>query len=158
MINSQSSIPNQKSKVILLVEDNPDDEELSLRELKKSYLMNEVAVARDGKEALDYLFGKGSYAERDMGVMPLVVVLDLKLPKIDGLNVLRSIRANERTKQLPVIILTSSNEEKDLINGYKLGAISFIRKPLDYNKFEKALRQLVRSSHLDDRQFPFFKV
>ena len=158
MINRQSSTSSQKSKVILLVEDNPDDEELSLRELKKSYLMHEVIVVRDGEEALDYLFGKGHYAERDMSVMPLIVVLDLKLPKIDGLNVLRSIRADERTKLLPVIILTSSNEEKDLINGYKLGAISFIHKPLDYNKFEKALRQLVRISHRDVRQFPFFKV
>jgi len=151
MINRQSSNSNQKSKVILLVEDNPDDEELSLRELKKSYLMHEVIVVRDGEEALDYLFGKGHYAERDMSVIPLIVVLDLKLPKIDGLNVLRSIRADERTKLLPVIILTSSKEEKDLINGYKLGAISYIRKPIDFNKFEKALRQLARISHRDVR-------
>jgi CheY-like chemotaxis protein len=130
------------SKIILLVEDNPDDEALTLRALKKNNIQNEVVVARDGVEALDYLFGTVSYAGRDTKVVPQVVLLDLKLPKVDGLEVLKRIRADERTKLLPVVILTSSNEEKDLTAGYGLGANSYIRKPVDFNQFAEAVRQL----------------
>ena len=129
-------------KVILLVEDNPDDEALTLRALKKNNIQNEVVVARDGVEALDYLFGSGKYAGRDVAVLPSVTLLDLKLPKIDGLEVLEKVRANELTKLLPVVILTSSKEEQDLIRGYKLGANSYIRKPVDFSQFIEAVRQL----------------
>jgi two-component system response regulator len=129
-------------KVILLVEDNPDDEELTLRALKKNNITNKVIVARDGVEALDYLFGTGAHAERDMHVVPQVVLLDLKLPKIDGFEVLRRLRADKRTKLLPVVILTTSNEEKDRLNGYCLGANSFVRKPVEFDKFIEAVRQL----------------
>jgi CheY-like chemotaxis protein len=130
------------NKMILLVEDNPDDEALTLRALKKNNILNEVVVARDGVEALDYLFSSGMYAGRDMSVMPQFILLDLKLPKIDGLEVLRRLRADDRTKLLPVIILTSSKEEQDLINGYSLGANSYIRKPVDFSQFTEAVRQL----------------
>jgi CheY-like chemotaxis protein len=130
------------SKVILLVEDNPDDEALTLRALKKNNIGNEVVIARDGAEALDYLFGAGAYAGRDMSVMPAITLLDLKLPKVDGLEVLRRLRANNRTSLLPVVILTSSKEEQDLLNGYKLGANSYIRKPVDFGQFVEAVRQL----------------
>jgi CheY-like chemotaxis protein len=129
-------------KVILLVEDNPDDEALTLRALKKNNIQNEVVVARDGVEALDYLFGSGSYAGRDTRSMPTVTLLDLKLPKLDGLEVLRRLRADERTKFIPVVILTSSKEEQDLLNGYKLGANSYIRKPVDFTQFIDSVRQL----------------
>jgi two-component system response regulator len=129
-------------KVILLVEDNPDDEELTLRALRKNNIQNDVFVARDGAEALDYLFGTGSFTGRDVSKMPSVTLLDLKLPKIDGLEVLKRIRADERTKLLPVVILTSSKEEQDLINGYALGANSYIRKPVDFSQFIEAVRQL----------------
>src|SRR5438309_11929714 len=129
-------------KVILLVEDNADDEALTLRALKKNNIKNEVVVARDGAEALDYLFGTGSYAGRDLTVMPQLTLLDLKLPKIDGLEVLRRLRANELTRLLPVVILTSSNEEQDLINGHGLGANSYVRKPIDFGQFTDAVRQL----------------
>ncbi len=129
-------------KIILLVEDNPDDEALTLRALKKNNILNEVIVARDGIEALDYLFGTGKYAGRDLSNMPQVILLDLKLPKIDGLEVLRRIRADERTKLLPVVILTSSKEDRDLINGYKLGANSYIRKPVDFDQFRETVKQL----------------
>jgi two-component system response regulator len=129
-------------KVILLVEDNPDDEALTLRALKKNNIQNEVVIARDGVEALDYLFGTGQYAGRDVSQLPSVTLLDLKLPKIDGLEVLEKVRANEVTKFLPVVILTSSKEEQDLINGYKLGANSYIRKPVDFSHFMEAVRQL----------------
>ncbi|MBN4002167.1 MAG: response regulator [Nostoc sp. DedQUE08] len=128
--------------MILLVEDNPDDEALTLRALKKNNIMNEVVVARDGVEALDYLFGKGVYADRDMNVMPHIILLDLKLPKMDGLEVLRHLRTDDRTKILPVVILTSSKEEQDLINGYSLGANSYVRKPVDFSQFSEAVRQL----------------
>ncbi|WP_375498969.1 response regulator [uncultured Nostoc sp.] len=128
--------------MILLVEDNPDDEALTLRALKKNNILNEVVVARDGVEALDYLFGKGVYADRDMSVMPNLILLDLKLPKMDGLEVLRHLRTDERTKILPVVILTSSKEEQDLINGYSLGANSYVRKPVDFSQFSEAVRQL----------------
>ena len=128
--------------MILLVEDNPDDEALTLRALKKNNILNEVVVARDGVEALDYLFGRGVYADRDMSVMPHIILLDLKLPKMDGLEVLRHLRADDRTRILPVVILTSSKEEQDLINGYSLGANSYVRKPVDFSQFSESVRQL----------------
>jgi two-component system response regulator len=128
--------------MILLVEDNADDELLTMRALKKNNLCNEVVVARDGVEALDYLFGTGVYEGRDLTVMPQVILLDLKLPKVDGLEVLRRMRAFEATRLLPVVILTSSNEEQDRIAGYGLGANSYIRKPIDFNQFIDAVRQL----------------
>ncbi len=131
-----------KVKFILLVEDNPDDVELTIRSLKKNNIMNEVVVAGDGAEALEYLFGTGAHAGRDPSAMPAVILLDLKLPKIDGLEVLQRLRADERTKFLPVVILTSSKEEKDVINGYKLGANSYIRKPVDFTQFSEAVGQL----------------
>ena len=129
-------------KIILLVEDNPDDEVLTRRALKKNNIGNEVVVARDGAEALDYLFGTGAYEGRDLSVMPQVVLLDLKLPKVDGLEVLRQIRTDERTKLLPVVILTSSKEQQDLLDGYGYGANSYIRKPVDFAQFVEAVRQL----------------
>ena len=129
-------------KFILVVEDNPDDEALTVRALKKSNIMNEVVVARDGVEALDYLFGEGAYAGRDITEMPQVVLLDLKLPKLDGLGLLRRLRADARTKLLPVVILTSSNEEQDRISSYDLGANSYVRKPVDFKQFSEAARQL----------------
>jgi two-component system response regulator len=128
--------------VILLVEDNPDDEALTLRALRKNNITNAVVVARDGVEALDYLFGTGSHAGRNLDSLPQVVLLDLKLPKVDGLEVLRRVRADERTKLLPVVILTSSNEEQDRLKGYGLGANSYVRKPVDFGQFIEAVRQL----------------
>jgi CheY-like chemotaxis protein len=128
--------------VILLVEDNASDEELTLRALKKSNIANEVVVARDGSEALDYLFARGKYAARDARDIPQVVLLDLNLPKINGLEVLRAIRANERTRLLPVVILTSSDEDKDLLRTYASGANSYIVKPVDFNQFAQSVRQL----------------
>ncbi|HET9402770.1 MAG TPA: response regulator [Candidatus Acidoferrales bacterium] len=127
---------------ILLVEDNPDDEELTLRALKKNHITNEVVVAHDGAEAVDYLFGTGAFKGRDTSKIPQVVLLDLKLPKIDGLEVLRRLRADKRTKLLPVVILTSSNEERDRLQGYDLGANSYVRKPVDFVQFTEAVRQL----------------
>ena len=129
-------------KIILLVEDNPDDEVLTRRALKKNNIGNEVVVARDGAEAIDYLFGTGKYEGRDLSVMPQVVLLDLKLPKVDGLEVLRQIRTDERTRLLPVVILTSSREQQDLLDGYGYGANSYIRKPVDFAQFVEAVRQL----------------
>jgi two-component system response regulator len=129
-------------KIILLVEDNPDDVALTLRAFKKNNIVNELIVVRDGAEALDYLFGTGQYQDRDLSVMPQLILLDLKLPKIDGLEVLRRLRGDERTRLLPVVILTSSKEEQDLVNGYKLGANSYIRKPVDFSGFSEAVRQL----------------
>ena len=130
------------SRAILLVEDNPDDELLTLRALKKQSITNEVVVARDGAEALDYLFGSGPYAGRDLSVMPQLILLDLKLPKVDGLEVLRRVRADERTRLLPVVILTTSREQQDLLQGYSLGANSYVRKPVDFVQFTEAVRQL----------------
>ncbi|MEO5888445.1 MAG: response regulator [Anaerolineales bacterium] len=130
------------NKMILLVEDNADDEALTLRALKKNRIGNKVQVVRDGAEALDFLFCTGAYAGRDPYEMPQVTLLDLKLPKVDGLEVLRRLRADERTRMLPIVILTSSNEEKDVIGGYKLGANSYVRKPVDFNEFLEAARQL----------------
>ncbi len=127
---------------ILLVEDNPDDVELTLRALKKSKIANEVVVAKDGVEALDYLFGTGTHAGRDISKMPTVILLDLKLPRISGLEVLKRMRADKRTKLLPVVVLTSSREEQDLINSYRFGANSYIRKPVDFTKFVEAVREL----------------
>lgn len=129
-------------KVILLVEDNPDDEALTLRAFRKNNIKNNVVVARDGAEALDYLFGTGQYAGRDIANLPQVVLLDLKLPKMDGLEVLRRVRAAEHTRVLPVVILTSSKEEQDLINGYRLGCNSYVRKPVNFDEFVEAARQL----------------
>ena len=126
---------------ILLVEDNCDDEALTLRALKKNNIHHEVVVARDGVEALDYLFGTGVYAGRDLEATQQVILLDLKLPRIDGLDVLQRLRADERTRLLPVVILTSSKEQQDLISGYRLGANSYIRKPVDFTQFMEAVRQ-----------------
>ena len=131
-----------EEKMILLVEDNPDDEALTLRALKKNNISNRVAVAHDGVEALDFLFCTGTYAGRNPNEMPQVILLDLKLPKIDGMEVLRRIRADERTHLLPVVILTSSKEEQDLANGYGYGANSYVRKPVDFNQFVDAVRHL----------------
>ncbi len=129
------------SKTILLVEDNPDDVALTLRAFKKNNMANEVIVASDGQEALDYIFGTGKFNDRDVTRMPAVVLLDLKLPKIEGLEVLHRIRADARTKLLPVVILTSSKEEQDISGSYNLGANSYIRKPVDFHKFVDAVRQ-----------------
>jgi two-component system response regulator len=131
-----------RDKVILLVEDNPDDELLTLRALRKNNVLNEVVVARDGVEALDYLFGTGEYAGRDTGVMPQLILLDLKLPKIDGLEVLKRLRADERTRLLPVVILTSSREQQDMLDGYGLGANSYVLKPVNFEQFVQAIEQL----------------
>ena len=131
-----------ENKTILLVEDNPDDEALTLRALKKNNVGNRIAVARDGVEALDFLFCTGSYADRDPRDKPQVILLDLKLPKVDGLEVLRRLRADEKTQLLPVVILTSSKEEQDLLESYKNGANSYIRKPVDFDQFVEAIRQL----------------
>jgi two-component system response regulator len=131
-----------EEKMILLVEDNPDDEALTLRAFKKHNIGNKLFVVRDGAEALDFLFCTGAYADRDPRDKPQVILLDLKLPKVDGLEVLRRLRADERTRLLPIVILTSSNEEQDLIEGYRNGANSYVRKPVDFNQFLDAVRQL----------------
>jgi CheY-like chemotaxis protein len=129
-------------KVILLVEDNPDDEALTIRALKKNNIVNEVVIARDGVEALGFLFGAGAHAGRDVSVLPALVLLDLKLPKVDGLEVLRQLRADVRTRRLPVVVLTSSRQEQDLITSYNYGANSYVRKPVDFTQFTEAVRQL----------------
>lgn len=131
-----------KEKIILLVEDNPDDELLAVRALRKNNISNEIVVAHDGVEALDYLFGTGQYSGRNLSEMPQIILLDLKLPKVDGLEVLRRIRSDDRTKLLPVAVLTSSKEEKDLVDSYSLGANSYIRKPVDFDQFCESVRQL----------------
>jgi len=128
--------------VILLVEDNASDEELTLRALRKANIANEVIVARDGAEALDYLFARGAHAGRDPAKLPHLILLDLNLPKIGGIEVLRRLRADERTRLLPVVILTSSNEDKDLTSGYANGANSYVVKPVDFSQFSEAVRQL----------------
>lgn len=130
------------SRIILLVEDNPNDVELTLRAFEKNMLANEIVVVSDGVKALDYLFATGTHAGRDPAAVPDVVLLDLKLPKLQGLDVLRRMRADQRTTRLPVVILTSSNEEKDVIASYDLGANSFVRKPVDFGQFVEATRQL----------------
>ena len=131
-----------KEKAILLVEDNPDDIALTIRAFRKSNIMNEIVQAHDGSEALDYLFGTGQHAGRDLSIMPTLILLDLKMPKVDGLEVLRRLRANEQTRLLPVVILTTSKEDQDIIDGYALGANSYVRKPVDFNQFVEAVRQL----------------
>jgi two-component system, response regulator len=131
-----------RNKVILLVEDNPRDEALTLRALKKNNIVNEVVIARNGVEALDYLFATGEYAGRDPEVLPQVVMLDLKLPKVDGMQVLKELRAHDNTKRLPVVVFTSSSEEEDMIKSYDLGANSYVRKPVDFEQFSEATRQL----------------
>ena len=130
------------NKIILLVEDNPDDEALTLRALTQNKIVNEVVVARDGAEALDYLFATGAYTGRDLTAMPQVILLDLKLPKIDGLEVLQLLRADPRTRLLPVVILTSSREDHDLVESYRHCANSYILKPVDFAQFIEAVRQL----------------
>ncbi|HLF59345.1 MAG TPA: response regulator [Alphaproteobacteria bacterium] len=131
-----------KNKAVLLVEDNPDDEALTLRALKKNNIKNEVVVARDGSEALDYLFGAGAYAGRDVTDLPSVVLLDLKLPKVNGLEVLKCIRGDARTKLVPVVILTSSKEDRDVVNSYSFGCNSYVRKPVKFEEFLDSTRQL----------------
>ncbi len=131
-----------KTKTILLVEDNPDDVTLTMRALKKSNLINEIIVARDGVEALDYLFGTGDFAGRDANANPQVILLDLKMPRMDGLEFLKRIRADKKTQTLPVVILTTSSEDRDRIESYKLGANSYVRKPVDFTQFSEAVLQL----------------
>jgi two-component system, response regulator len=131
-----------RNRIILLVEDNPNDVELTVRAFQKSSIVNEIVVVPDGEAAIHYLFGTGHHAARDPKVMPEVVLLDVKLPKIDGLGVLKRMRADERTKRLPVVMLTSSKEEKDVVSSYDLGANSFVRKPVDFNQFVEAARHL----------------
>lgn len=128
--------------IILLVEDNLDDQTLTLRALEKNNIRNEIVIANDGVEALDYLFGTGTYAHRDAEDPPLLVLLDLKLPKVDGLQVLAKLRADPRTELVPVVILTSSSEQRDLAAGYRTGANSYVRKPVDFKEFTEAVRQL----------------
>ncbi len=130
------------SDVILLVEDNPDDEALTIRALNRNNISNEVFVARDGVEAMDYVFARGAHADRDVNDLPRLVLLDLKLPKADGLEVLKQIRDDERTKRLPVVVLTSSKEDQDLVDSYNLGVNSYIRKPVDFTLFTDAVRQV----------------
>ncbi len=129
-------------KTVLLVEDNPDDEALTLRSLNRNSVVNDVIVTRDGAEALDYLFCTGKYAGRDQSGQPELILLDLKLPKIDGLEVLRRIRSDERTRLLPVVVLSSSDEEPDMMQSYLLGANSYVRKPVEFGRFAEAVRQL----------------
>jgi len=131
-----------KNHIILLVEDNPDDEELTRLAFKECKFANELVVARDGQDALDYLFATGKHSARDVCNQPQMILLDLKLPKVDGLEVLRRVRADERTKFLPVVILTTSKQEQDMVAGYSLGANSYIRKPVDFNQFVEAVCQL----------------
>jgi len=131
-----------EEKMILLVEDNADDEALTLRALKKNNIGNKVVVVRDGAEALEFLFCSGAYADRDPRDKPQVILLDLKLPKVDGLEVLRRIRADQSTRTLPVVILTSSKEEQDVVNSYLIGVNSYVRKPVDFIQFVEAIRQL----------------
>ena len=127
---------------ILLVEDNPDDEVLTVRELQKQHIVNEIIAVRDGVEALEYLFGTGQYAGRDAYDCPTVVLLDLKLPKVDGLEVLRRMRANDYTKHTPVVVLTSSDDQRDVVESYRLGANSYVCKPVNFKQFQKAVRQV----------------
>ena len=131
-----------RTSTILLVEDNPDDEMLALRAFKKNNITNEVNVARDGVEALDFLFGRGAYQGRDLTQQPSLILLDLKLPKMDGLEVLKALRANEHTRLIPVVVMTTSKGEDDLVRSYSYGANSYIRKPVDFNQFIDAVRQV----------------
>lgn len=129
-------------KIILLVEDNPDDEALMLRALRKNNIANEIVVARDGQEALDYLFASGAYAGRVLEKMPELVLLDLKLPRVDGLEVLKRMRADEKTRYVPVVVLTTSTEQRDIVSSYRFGANSFVQKPVDFSEFIEATKQL----------------
>jgi CheY-like chemotaxis protein len=129
-------------KIILLVEDNPDDQKLTLRALKKNHIANEVVIASDGAQALDYLFGTGEFEGRDTRIQPALVLLDLNLPKVDGLSVLTAVRADPRTKLVPIVVLTSSAEEQDLLMSYQSGVNSYVRKPVDFVEFVEAARQL----------------
>jgi len=129
-------------KIIMLVEDNQDDEELTLLALKESKILNEVFVARDGAEALDYLFAAGQFAGRDTSTLPQLILLDLKLPKISGLEVLERLRSDPHTRYIPVVVLTSSSEEEDILASYRLGANSYVRKPVEFHRFADAVRQL----------------
>jgi two-component system, response regulator len=131
-----------RSRIILLVEDNPNDVKLTMRAFEKSNISNEIVVVGDGEEAIDYLLATGRHAGRDLKVMPEVILLDMKLPKIDGLGVLKRLRADERTRRLPVVMLTSSKEERDVTSSYNLGANSFVRKPVDFAQFVDAARHL----------------
>jgi len=131
-----------REKAILLVEDNPDDERLTIRALKKQNIQNEVIVAHDGVEALEYLFGQGKYTGRNLDEMPQVILLDLKLPRLNGLDVLKRVRANERTRAIPVVVLTTSSEERDIVDSYHLGANSYVRKPVDFVQFTEAVKTL----------------
>jgi two-component system, response regulator len=131
-----------QAKTILLVEDNLDDVELTLQALQRNNITNEIIVVNDGAEALDFLFGNGKYAGRDLSAMPAVVLLDLKLPKVDGFEVLRRLRTDDRTRYLPVVVLTSSREEQDIVNSYSLGVNSYVRKPVDFMQFAEAVRHL----------------
>ncbi|MFH1446972.1 MAG: response regulator [Chloroflexota bacterium] len=133
---------NKEIVEMLLVEDNPDDEELTLRALKSYNLTNRIHVVRDGAEALDYIFANGKYSSRDANQYPNVILLDLKLPKVDGLEVLRRIKADPKTKQIPVVVLTSSSEERDIVESYKLGVNSYIVKPVDFKQFTESVRQI----------------
>jgi two-component system response regulator len=133
---------NEENKTILLVEDNPDDVALTLRAFKRSHLMNPLVVVRDGVEALDFLFARGAYADRATAPLPTLVILDLKLPKLDGLGVLKTLRADTRTALLPTVILTSSKEEQDVVAGYSFGANSYVRKPVDFIEFVEAVKVL----------------
>jgi two-component system, response regulator len=135
-------VMRNNARIILLVEDNPDDELLTLMAFRDNKIMNEIIVARDGEEALDYLFGTGKFKDRDIDILPQVILLDLKLPKIDGLEVLQKIRSAPETNLLPVVILTSSKEEMDILKSYQLGANSYIRKPVDFEQFSESIRQL----------------
>ncbi|PAX53476.1 response regulator [Brunnivagina elsteri] len=131
-----------RDKIILLVEDNPDDEALAIRALKRNHISNEIVVARDGVEALDFMFGTGIHIGRDISIKPTVILLDLKLPRIDGIEVLRRLREDDRTKLVPVVVLTTSSEEQDMLDSYSLGCNSYIRKPVDFIQFSEAIRQL----------------
>ncbi len=131
-----------ENKTILLVEDDPNDEALTLRAFAKQNIKNQIVVVRDGAEALDWLFVRGAHANRDPGLIPQVILLDLNLPKVNGLEVLRAVRADPRTKRLPIVLLTSSKEDRDVIAGYDLGANSYVRKPVDFAEFAEAIRQL----------------
>jgi two-component system response regulator len=141
-MKGNSMLKPAKVEVILLVEDNPDDERLTIRALKKQNIENEIIVAHDGVEAIDYLFGQGKYEGRNLDKMPQVVLLDLKLPRLNGLDVLKRIRADERTHSIPVVVLTTSNEERDIVESYHLGANSYVRKPVDFAEFVEAVKTL----------------
>ncbi len=137
-----TGIDNMTIGKILLVEDNPDDELLTIRALKKNNIVNDIVVKRDGVEALDYLFGTGSHADMDSSELPQLILLDLKLPKLDGLEVLKRIRESEHTRFVPVVVLTTSNEQQDIMKSYEDGANSYIRKPVDFDQFVESVRQL----------------